>query len=196
MTGGDLIRARFMRQNSFQYAPTYKLTFLGNYAPDIESLDDAMRRRFNIVPFVHKPAVADLDLTQKLRAEWPGILRWIIEGCLSWQAHGLRRPNAVREATSEYFAEQDIFATWLEERCEVELDNQHKWETSKNLLASWTQFAKSTGEEPGSGRVFRQRMRRHGLRPHPKTVRIEGVPSRVYYGVRLLQHRVDEASQC
>ena len=50
------------------------------------------------------PAERDKDLPEKLKAEWPGILGWCIEGCLKWQEDGLRPPPAVLAATADYFA--------------------------------------------------------------------------------------------
>jgi putative DNA primase/helicase len=48
-------------------------------------------------------------------SEWPGILRWAIEGCLEYQRRGLDQPPAVRDATKEYLETQDAIASWLEE---------------------------------------------------------------------------------
>ena len=70
---GETIRARFMRQNSFEFRPQFKLTVLGNYAPAVTNLDDAIRRRFLIVPFTRKPANPDPTLEEQLRREWPGL---------------------------------------------------------------------------------------------------------------------------
>jgi putative DNA primase/helicase len=53
---------------------------IGNHKPVLRNVDEAARRRFNVVPFVHKPAKPDPDLEAKLKAEWPGILRWAIDG--------------------------------------------------------------------------------------------------------------------
>ena len=55
MTGGDTIAARFMRQDFFEYRPQFKLTIVGNHKPSLRNVDDAMRRRLDIVPFEHKP---------------------------------------------------------------------------------------------------------------------------------------------
>ena len=63
-------------------------------------LDDAMRRRFNLIPFVNKPMVKDSKLKEKLEAEYPAILRWMIDGCLDWQKNGLLRPTSVLGATN------------------------------------------------------------------------------------------------
>ena len=56
MTGGDPITARFMRQDFFTYRPQFKLTIVGNHKPVLRNVDEAARRRFNIVPFTRKPA--------------------------------------------------------------------------------------------------------------------------------------------
>lgn len=100
MTGGDKVSARFMRQDFFEYLPQFKLLLIGNHQPSLRNVDDAARRRFNIVPFVHEPAMPDRDLETKLRAEWPGILRWMIDGCLAWQRNGL----APRPCVVNYYA--------------------------------------------------------------------------------------------
>jgi putative DNA primase/helicase len=117
LTGGDKITARFMRQDFFTFTPAFKLTVAGNHKPGLRNVDEAMRRRFLMVPFNHRPAHPDPDLARKLRAEWPGILAWMIEGCRDWQRHGLVRPDAVTEATRDYFEAQDVMGRWLKERC-------------------------------------------------------------------------------
>ena len=118
LTGGDRISARFMRQDFFEYDPTFKLLIIGNHKPTLRNIDDAMRRRLNIVPFVLKPAVVDRELETKLMVEAPGILQWAIEGCLDWQANGLMRPEVVQAATAEYFSDQDTINSWLDECCD------------------------------------------------------------------------------
>ena len=92
LTGGDDITARFNRQDNFTFRPIFKLLIIGNYQPVLSNVDDAMRRRFNMIPFVHKPYHKDPQLEANLRNEWPGILRWMINGCLDWQSNGLVRP--------------------------------------------------------------------------------------------------------
>ncbi len=74
MTGGDRISARFMRQDFFEFVPQFKLTIIGNHKPVLHNVDEAARRRFNIVPFVLQPAEPDRQLEQRLTAEAPAIL--------------------------------------------------------------------------------------------------------------------------
>jgi putative DNA primase/helicase len=168
ITGGDPITARFMHCNFFTYLPQFKLAVIGNYEPNLRSVDDASRRRINIAPFIRKPAVVDKMLMKKLRAEWPGILRWTIQGCLAWQADGLMPPPAVQAATASYFDNQDMFSQWLEERCVTEPGNKNKTDTSANLFASWAAFAKAAGEVSGSRKSFAKLLEQRGFEQYRK----------------------------
>jgi putative DNA primase/helicase len=160
LTGGDPVTARYMRQDFFTFTPAFKLTISGNHKPALRNVDDAARRRFNVVPFLHKPSRPDPTLPDKLRAEWPGILRWMIQGCLAWQRDGLQRPKAVLDATAEYFAEQDVLAQWVEECC----DQSPDWgDTSTVLFASWRSYAVSRAEDPRSAKWFATMLERQGF---------------------------------
>jgi len=186
MTGGDRIRARFMRQDFFEYMPQFKLLIIGNHQPSLHNVDDAAKRRFNIIPFIHKPATPDLDLEKKLSAEWPGILRWMIDGCLAWQRAGLVRPQVVIEATAEYFEEQNTIQHWIEERCNTGKGGLTC--SSTDLFKSWSAWANAHGEPPGSAKRFvgvlkrlRYRYKRtdrwrgfFGIELKPETVRWSG----------------------
>lgn len=152
LTGGDKVAARFMRQDFFEYTPEFKLMFAGNHKPALRNVDESTRRRFNIVPFVHKPLVPDRELEVKLRREWPGILRWMIEGCVEWQRTGLVRPKVALDATADYFDAQDVFGRWLAEHCILHADL-----TSKPgvLLTSCRAWAEANGETVPSPPQFR-----------------------------------------
>jgi putative DNA primase/helicase len=167
LTGGDNITARFMRQDNFTFKPQFKLMIIGNHKPVLRNVDDAARRRFNIIPFVCKPKVPDVTLETKLKEEWPGILRWMIDGCLIWQQAGrLTRPKVVLDTTNEYFADQDLFRLWIEECCET--GKPTLWDTSTNLFQSWKTWALANGEEPGTSKRFSQAMQRHHFAPFRK----------------------------
>ena len=163
MTGGDPITARFMQQDFFTFRPTFKLTIIGNHKPVLRNVDEAARRRFNLVPFNRMPANVDPLLGQKLKAEWPGILRWLIDGCLDWQANGLVRPESVIQATESYFEDQDLMSQWLAEDCDAEPGNNYKSEATAKLFASWTEFANRAGEKPGSLKAFSAELTKRGF---------------------------------
>lgn len=155
ITGGDRITARYMHRDFFTYDPTFKLVFLGNHKPAIGNLDDAMRRRFHMVPFTVRPAVVNRQLFDQLKQEWPAILGWMIEGCLAWQREGLNPPAAVLEATKTYFEEEDPIGRWLAERTSAVSDEADE-DTLKDLFQDFQNWAADNGERKITGKKFSQ----------------------------------------
>jgi putative DNA primase/helicase len=165
LTGGDEVAAHFMHQDFFTFRPVFKLMIIGNQLPGLEHVDDALRRRFNIVPFTFRPKNPDRQLEAKLAGELPEILRWAIRGCLDWQKHGLVRPASVLSATTEYFNDQDAMGRWIDEYCEL---GNYMAET-KALHASFQSFLKAEGEAAQSARLFVQALlRRPGVEKYRK----------------------------
>jgi putative DNA primase/helicase len=164
LTGGDPITARFMRQDFFTFTPAFKLFIAGNHKPGLRGVDEAIRRRFNLIPFtVTIPETErDPELPEKLRAEWPGILAWAIEGCLHWQRIGLATPKAVRAATDRYLETEDSIGTWLAECCWV---GPSYYDTLINLFASWKDWAEATGEYVTPRKRFSQALENRGFHP-------------------------------
>jgi P4 family phage/plasmid primase-like protien len=159
ITGGDPVSARFMRENFFVFVPQFKLVFSGNHKPRLHNVDDAMKRRFHLVPFTVTPKVVNKNLTEELEAELPGILQWIIEGCIAWQQEGLKPPRAVLAATESYFMDEDAPGRWLSERC----DPAPKAHGARELYSDWCAWCSENGEEPGSFRTFTSTLRGRGI---------------------------------
>jgi putative DNA primase/helicase len=179
LTGGDKIAARFMRQDFFEFVPTFKLVIAGNHKPGLRSVDEAIRRRFHLIPFnvVIPPQERDDKLGDRLRAEWPGILAWMIEGCMQWQQIGLAPPEAVTSATEAYLQAEDALSAWMDEQCIRELD---AWENTTTLYAAWKAWADKAGEYAGTMRRFAQTLEMRGLTYERRK------KARGFRGVRLL----------
>lgn len=167
LTGGDPISARFMGRDFFEYVPTFKLVIAGNHKPRLGTVDEAIKRRMNMIPFTVQIPAAERDtaLPEKLRAEWGGILQWMVEGCLAWQRDGLQPPAAVRTATDEYLSSQDALATWLDERCEQAPD---AWAARTGLFASWSAWALGAREPIGNASEFYQALSNKGFPEHKR----------------------------
>jgi P4 family phage/plasmid primase-like protien len=179
MTGGDPVRARFMRQDFFTFMPQFTLLFLGNHKPEISHVDDALRRRIHMVPFTTKPDVVNTQLTEQLRAEAPAILAWMVRGCLAWQTLGtLAPPSSVLAATREYFDDEDAVGLFLAERC----DRGEGSTPLAELYHAWLGWCHTRGEEPGSMKRLSQLLISHQLvRGHDPVTRrstIHGVQLR------------------
>jgi putative DNA primase/helicase len=167
LTGGDRIAARFMRQDFFEFTPQFKLIIAGNHKPGLRSVDEAIRRRFNLIPFTVTipPNERDETLGDKLQAELPGILAWMVRGCALWQRTGLNPPSVVTDATAAYLGDEDAFAAWIEDCCE----RCEQFTTSSCLFKSWSDWATSNGEHIGSTKRFVAALEARGFMPGRRT---------------------------
>ena len=86
-------------------------------------------------------------MAEKLRAEWPGVLAWMIDGCLAWQRQGLNPPAKVAEATRAYFESQDAGGRWIEEEFVLDPNAEEKRD---HLWAAWRSWATDAGEYVGT----------------------------------------------
>jgi putative DNA primase/helicase len=155
ITGGEQITARKMRQDFFSFVPRFKLLFSGNHRPRMRSAGSAMRRRFALIPFTHKPQSVDEMLPEKLLAERDGILKWAVAGVIEWQRNGLKPPRVVVAATDKYFEQENVVGRWIEERCVVG-DNLRA--ASSEMYRDYASWAKLAGEFVGSERTLSQKL--------------------------------------
>jgi putative DNA primase/helicase len=183
MTGGDKMTARFMRCDFFDFTPKFKLWVVGNHKPRLENVDEAMRRRMLLAPFLVQIPVEERDreLVEKLKAEWPAILRWMVDGFLEWQQIGLAPPKAVTDATDEYFEEQDMIKQWMEE-C-TEADTPVAFIKTSQLFASWKTWCDERGLTTGSVKALSEALIDRGI-----ARRRTGTGLRGFAGIRLREH--------
>lgn len=119
LTGGDTVAARFLRQEFFEFKAVCKIFVATNHLPRVKGADRGIWRRIKVVHCQHpvREDSQDRDLPAKLEAERPGILAWIVRGCLEWQRQGLADPTAVTEAVALYRSEMDAVGRFIEECC-------------------------------------------------------------------------------
>ena len=116
LTGGDPINARRMREDEWEFVPTHSLWLQTNYLPEISGNDNGIWSRIKVVPWtVTFGGQIDSDLDSTLTNEGPGILNWLIEGCLDWQTYGLREPEAVIRATLDYRTTEDVLTHFAQD---------------------------------------------------------------------------------
>ena len=162
LSGGDVITARFMRAEWFEFRPQFKLFFATNHKPIIRGTDLAIWRRIRLIPFnVTIPEdEVDPDLGQKLLKELPGILNWAIEGCLVWQKEGLGLPAEVAEATEAYRNEMDVLGGFFDECCIL---NPLARVTKRDFYEAYVQWAERSRETVLSQRKIGMMMMERGF---------------------------------
>lgn len=157
ITGGDPVQGCKLYREAFEYNPTYKLLVVGNYEPDLRSVSPAVVRRLHLVPWLYRPELIDKDLGHKLRAEYPAILAWMIEGARKWYAQGLPRPEAMAVETADYLEDQDIMGQWLQECAEP--GTWKDFVSTNDLFSSYAAWMHANRYQPGSKARFSQMVR-------------------------------------
>ena len=185
LTGGDLITARFLYGNEFEFLPAFKLWLAANDAPRVRHSDEALWRRILRVPFNHSVPEAKRDPTLKrdlrsLSVGGPAVLAWAVRGCLEWQAEKLGVPARVVEETAAYRDEQDPLKEFLEDRC---IERDGVWCTKDHLYSAYEQWA---GKRPMSRRKLAELLTQRGFQDDRK--RVGGEVKRLWIGLGVAEH--------
>jgi putative DNA primase/helicase len=167
LTGGELITARFMRGEFFDYKPSGKINLVTNHLPHL-SPSHSIWRRLHVVPWeVTIPEEEqDKELARKLIAHAaPGVAAWAVQGCLAWQQIGLAPPEKALMSKQQYRHAENRIAQWVAD--EVDIVDMATGVTvgrrTVDLYESWTQWNKHQGfKEPGTRRSFTDLVKEEG----------------------------------
>jgi putative DNA primase/helicase len=115
LTGDDMITARKLYGDEFEYRPEFKLWVATNHKPTIRGTDLGIWRRIHLIPFTVtiSDGKVDKNLGEKLTEELPDILAWMMEGYRLWHYEGLVKPKAVEDAVKDYQSEMDVISAFL-----------------------------------------------------------------------------------
>lgn len=149
--------------------PTAKGLAASNHLPRVDENDFGTKRRLFVIPFdadlKSQGVQKDDTFAPRLVAhEGPGILAWLVSGCLSWQAQGraVTAPSRVRLATDELFGEADIIGAFVDSCCLVGTSLEV---SAAVLYGAYKGFAETQGDYVCSKKTFGSRLRERGYSP-------------------------------
>jgi P4 family phage/plasmid primase-like protien len=148
ITGNETFTARWMYKHVFDFTPQFKLFIFGNHKPSLQSINYATRRRIRLIPFnrCFKGKDRNKDLPDELKKEYPGILRWIVEGARKWYESGLETPDIVENEIQDYIEEIDTIAKFLES--DFEQDNPNAIFPCSEFNQRYKQWCNQNDEVP------------------------------------------------
>jgi putative DNA primase/helicase len=164
MSGGEKIAARFMRAEWFEFMPEFKIWLGTNHKPVIRGTDNAIWDRIRLIPFTvripedeRKPKSV---IMAEFESEMPGILAWLVKGCLKWRSEGLKTPLKVREATASYRDEMDLIGDFIGDCCVLgETQSTRK----KHLYEAYESWSQANGEKPISKKLLGMKLAERGF---------------------------------
>lgn len=148
-SGGDIMEARRLHMESFNFSPTHSVFLMTNAEPRVNCFDLAMKTRIKFIHFgvqvkpngkIRHQLETDPDVHR-------AVLAWIVEGAVKYFRDGLaNEPQAVKEATERYFHDQDTFGQFLSECFDVaEPGNDRYSETKKQIFERYQSWAEDQG---------------------------------------------------
>jgi putative DNA primase/helicase len=188
LTGGGRITARPLHGMPITFTPTHLLCLITNHRPHIPPDEMAMWSRVLLVPFtqrfVDEPTAPnehqrDPQLKDKLRLEAPGILAWLVRGCLEWRRVGLNPPASVVAAVKDYQRAEDTVGQFIDDCCERVSFAETTTADLYDAFLEWGGKRMDKGE-------FGKQLGRHGL------VSNNNKRARGWTGIRLLAKRDTE----
>ena len=122
-TGTDGVDGRGLQEAPQTFYPEVKLLLSSNYKPRIRGTDTGIWRRILLVPFDENfEGRENLALETLLKSEYPGILRWMIEGCLEYQEKGLAIPDSIQKVTKEFREGEDYLGMFISDNLTITKD--------------------------------------------------------------------------
>lgn len=160
LTGGDRIRARRMREDFFEFQASHTVVMITNHKPQVPGDDDALWRRIRIIPFSVVVDQPDVTLPERLRADLPGVLAWLVAGYGEYLREGLEEPDSVAAEKQAYRDGADALGRFLDERAMLAANAFVK---ARELFAAWSSWCHENGEQAGTEVVFAAAMSRRGI---------------------------------
>lgn len=182
LTSGETISAQKKFGDQFEYDPTFSPYMSTNNLPIIRSKDYGIWRRIFLIPFLVKftDETKDIHMPEKLAAEIPQILGWIIQGCLKLnnEYNGVvPKPKCIEEALSDYKNEMDSVNIYIASNCQ----NFPGYKTSAStLFQDYKKWALDNNEFLMSESKFKADMVKHGF-----SIKKDANEGWVYVGIKL-----------
>ena len=186
------MKARRMKEDFWSFDPTAKLWIASNHRPGIVGIDHGIWRRLRLIPFKVKfwdsargesgPPHLEMDrslINKILPDEAPGILAWMVRGCLAWQREGIPEPASVARSTADFRGEQDVVGTFIGDCCTVGPDEKCQASFCYEQYVAWHKRTGLEGHAMSLTKFAGQLLQREGIEKKK-----DGVVT--YYGVSCL----------
>ena len=162
VTGSETVSARFLHHEFFSFRPKFTLFLQSNHKPVITGTDHGIWRRVRFIPWLYTFSDAEINkrwAQEEVEAEGPGILNWMIKGCLEYQRIGLAEPEVVRAAIAQYRENSDTLGIWLKDECTKVPGHETP---SGGFYAVYRSWARDTGEDAITAQEFKTEMLKRG----------------------------------
>ncbi|WP_122894130.1 DNA primase family protein [Arcobacter peruensis] len=174
LVSGEPVQARLKYGNPFYLEGNTKLIFNANELPSINEHNEAVFRRFIIIPFDKTIPIEkrDTELHSKIiENELSGVLNWILEGLERLLKNKkFSDSKKTNEALAEYKKESDSVALFVEENEYSKTVIEDYFESIADLYEAYRISTREAGKNPLSKINFSKRLKNLGFIPYTKKI--------------------------
>lgn len=159
LTGNDLITARYLHENSFEFRLSGKIFINTNHLPTVTDTTVFNSDRVKVIPFERhfEPHEQDKNLKAFLTqpANLSGILNWCLVGLQNLQKNGFVDCPSVQLATQDYEQDSDRLGTFI---CDMLEESPGSELFTENVYAAYRSWCENNGYRYGSQSTFKKDM--------------------------------------
>jgi putative DNA primase/helicase len=155
LSGNDNVKCRGLYKDLYTFKAGLLPILITNHVPKINISDNAMKNRIILIPFDYcfklnpdpnnkYERLMDINLNDKLIPELPGILAWLVRGCLETNKDNLIEPKILNDLFEDtFYSLENHLNDWFNETCiltegsklsSMELYNSYKtWVKNHNI---------------------------------------------------------------
>lgn len=184
LSAGDMVTARFLFGEYFNFYFSGKLWIATNHKPTITDHSKGFWDRLKLIPFTqdippNKVIKSDLLMSQLL-ADASAILNWAVLGCRDYfDLDGLSVPKVIQDEIDAYRFEQDSIAQFVADRFEtmkafqeefpdVYIDEERFKAKNPEVYTEYKKFCEVNGENARSQRRLSQNLAERGFTQQPE----------------------------
>ena len=127
VTGSKVTARGHNSRTEITFTPHWQLIIECNGLPRMPGDDRGFRRRFKLYPWLKTygktAGLTDVDpaiVRERLLAERPGILNWMITGAVEWlNERHIPEPMMAKRATASFWEVTSALGSWLEDCCDL-----------------------------------------------------------------------------
>ena len=164
LTGRDMVTARFLNENDFQFYPQFTLMMTANNAPRINDMTLFESDRVHVIPFDNHLEADQRDLGLKGRLTEPeslsGILNWCIAGLQRYRKEGLKPSAASVMATINYRAESDKIHAFM---VDCLASSEGDYATGTSVYTAYQHWCNESGYQAEGKQAFFRELRERQL---------------------------------
>jgi len=161
LTGGDMIQARKLYGDVFEFKPQFELVLMCNELPTIDDKSQGSWRRVQVYPFISRfvDDNKEVDKTkhiylkdkqlQKKIDKWPIV--FVVMLLKEWESMdgGINEdeiPDSIRMQTESYKNQNDMIGSWISEDLEVSETETTPFNILFNAFSNWHSENYSNGK--------------------------------------------------